>query len=161
MTDTPYDSREATGHHIEEVRRLLYEVGRDIGVRAIAHDASKLVPPEKEGFDHFTPLLAEMEYDSPEYRQALKDMGPTLEHHYAANDHHPQHFANGIADMDLVQLIEMLVDWVAATKRSPNGDIINSITVNRERFGYGPETERILLNTVHRFGWHADRKGTV
>jgi Family of unknown function (DUF5662) len=157
MTDAPYDSREATAEHIEAVRRLLYEVIRDLGLRAIRHDESKLKAPEKEGFDRFTPLLGNMEYGSPEYMQALKDMGPTLEHHYAHNDHHPQHFEDGIAGMDLVQLIEMLADWKAATARSPGGDIIASILTNRERFDYGPELERILLNTVKRLGWQADR----
>lgn len=50
--------------------------------------------------------------------------------------------------MDLMQLTEMLCDWLAAVKRHDDGDIRRSITINRERFGYGDEIERLLLNTV-------------
>ncbi len=42
--------------------------------------------------------------------------------------------------MNLLQLTEMLCDWIAATRRHSDGDIHGSITKNRDRFGYGPET---------------------
>lgn len=50
--------------------------------------------------------------------------------------------------MNLVDLLEMLCDWVAATRRHADGDIQRSIEQNAERFGYGPELAGLLHNSV-------------
>ena len=76
-------------------------------------------------------------YGSDEYKQFLVGMGEGLNHHYANNDHHPEHWQHGIADMDLIQVIEMLADWKAATLRHENGSLSRSIAQNAERFEYG------------------------
>jgi hypothetical protein len=142
------DSRPATKEHIWEVQRLLMRVTRDLFRRADKHDASKLVSPEVEIFDEFTPKLAGSTYGSDEYKGFLAGMKVGLDHHYAANDHHPEHFPGGIGDMSLVQLVEMLCDWKAATLRHKDGDIRKSIEQNQQRFGYSDELKRILLNTL-------------
>ena len=83
------------------------------------HDASKLVSPEKDGFDKYTPMLAKMEYGSSEYKKCLTELQhPYLDHHYANNSHHPEHYKNGINGMNLFDVIEMLCDWRAAVKRN-------------------------------------------
>jgi hypothetical protein len=38
--------------------------------------------------------------------------------------------------MDLVQVIEMLADWKAATLRHADGSLTRSIIQNADRFGY-------------------------
>jgi hypothetical protein len=50
--------------------------------------------------------------------------------------------------MNLIQLTEMLCDWIAATRRHADGDIRRSIDQNAERFGYGEDLKRLLHNTV-------------
>lgn len=50
--------------------------------------------------------------------------------------------------MNLLDLTEMLCDWIAATRRHPDGDIHRSIDQNAERFGYGDEIRRLLHNSV-------------
>ncbi len=105
-----YDSRPDTLKHIREVRGLLRQVVRDLRERGNAHDASKLVSPEVEAFDIATPKLRTLTYGTAEYRQALDELGPALEHHYLHNDHHPEHFSSGIDDMDLMQVAEMPCD---------------------------------------------------
>lgn len=50
--------------------------------------------------------------------------------------------------MNLVDLIEMLCDWVAATKRHEDGDILKSLEINQKRFGYSDEFKNILKNTL-------------
>jgi hypothetical protein len=78
-------------------------------------------------------------------------MGPALKHHYDHNDHHPEHFPNGVEDMDLMQITEMLCDWIAAGRRhADGGDIHRSIEQNAERFGYGDELRKILHTTADR-----------
>jgi len=39
-----------------------------------------------------TPKLAGSTYGSEEYKAFLGQMKPALDHHYAVNDHHPEHF---------------------------------------------------------------------
>ena len=142
------DSRPATYEHIAEVQRLVLAIATELIERARDHDRSKLSSPELELFDEYTEKLATTTYGSDEYRGYLEAMGPALGHHYRVNAHHPEHFENGIHDMTLVDLIEMLCDWAAATLRHEDGDLDRSITQNRERFGYGPELERVLRNTA-------------
>lgn len=143
-----YDSRPDTYEHIQYVQAYLQIVAISLLSRGLVHDQSKLVSPEVEVFDEFTPKLASTTYGSPEYKASLEGMGEGLRHHYAANDHHPEHHPNGIADMDLIQLTELICDWKAATLRHPDGDLRASIEQNAERFGYGPELKRLLLNTA-------------
>ena len=50
--------------------------------------------------------------------------------------------------MTLLDLTELICDWMAATQRMEGGDIIKSLEVNQKRFGYGDELARVLLNTV-------------
>jgi hypothetical protein len=147
MSDT-YDSRPDTWRHIEQVRGYMHRIATALLLRAERHDQSKLVNPELRVFNEYTPKLKHSTYGSDEYASFLEGMGEGLRHHYEHNDHHPEHHAEGIADMNLMQLTEMLCDWLAAVKRHDDGDIRRSITINRERFGYGDEIERLLLNTV-------------
>jgi hypothetical protein len=125
----------------------------DLHARAVHHDESKLVEPELSVFNEYTPKLRDSTYGSEEYKSYLVGMGEGLKHHYAANDHHPEHFENGVADMDLIQMTEMLADWKAATLRHANGDLRLSIEQNAIRFGYGPEVLQLLCNTARRMGW--------
>jgi hypothetical protein len=60
---------------------------------------------------------------------------------------------NGIDGMSLVDLIEMLCDWKAATERHDDGCIKASLEHNEERFKIGGQLGMILRNTVERFGW--------
>ena len=56
-----------------------------------------------------------------------------------------------LSNMDLVDLIEMICDWKAATLRHNDGDILKSIELNQKRFGYGDELKQIFINTVDRY----------
>lgn len=150
-----YDSRPDTLAHIREVQTRICDVAVDLLRRGNRHDRSKLEEPELSVFNEYTPKLKDSTYGSGEYKAFLDGMGEGLKHHYAHNDHHPEHHARGVMDMDLVQVIEMLIDWKAATLRHGDGDLRRSIAQNAERFGYGQEFERLLVNTAERFGWLA------
>ena len=149
-----YDSRPETYEHIAAVRHLLLGCATNLIQRADEHDASKLVPPELEAFDEFTPKLKDTVYGSDEYRGFLRQMKPALAHHYASNSHHPEHFGeDGILGMNLLDVVEMLCDWAAAVHRTKDGDLIASIeTLNADRFGYDEQIKRLLLNTVRDLG---------
>jgi hypothetical protein len=50
--------------------------------------------------------------------------------------------------MNLVDLVEMICDWMAATIRHADGDIDESIQINKERFNIPDVLVSILQNTV-------------
>ena len=143
-----YDSTDAIKAHIKTVRGLIEEVRGNLMLRQMAHDASKLIEPEKSMHDEYTPKLKASTYGSDEYRGFLIQMGTALQHHYDNNSHHPEHWFNGISGMSLLDLIEMLADWKAASLRHANGDIFESLRINKERFQISDQLIEILENTI-------------
>lgn len=148
-----YDSTQDTLDHMASVRHRLDKFIDELDERARFHDRSKLESPEKEVFDAVTPKLKTLTYGSGEYKAALAEMGEGLAHHYANNSHHPQAFENGIDGMSLLDVIEMLCDWLAATERVADGDILKSLEINRERFHISDQLYSILCNTIREMGW--------
>lgn len=147
------DSTPDTLEHIEKVRWWLFQVCVKLTARAAAHDASKLIEPEKSGFDVLTFKLGGLVYGSEEYKAALVEGKPTIAHHYAVNTHHPEHYENGIAGMSLLDVVEMLADWRAASERTSQGSIAASLVHNKARFGIDDQLYSILVNTVKEMGW--------
>jgi hypothetical protein len=104
-------------------------------------------------YDEFTPKLKAMTYGSDEYKACLKEMGVALQHHYQSNTPHPEQFDNGVNGMSLIDLLEMLADWKAASLRHADGDILKSLEINKKRFGISDQLAEIFINTVHEMGW--------
>ena len=129
-----YNSIPATKEHIDKVVYKLNTLAVALQHRAINHDKSKLSEPEVSIFDEFTPKLKKVTYGSDEYNGYLKVMKVALHHHYSHNRHHPEYFDNGIKDMNLIDKIEMMVDWKAAVERHDDGDISKSMKINKDRF---------------------------
>jgi hypothetical protein len=153
MTHEPYDSQPDTEAHIARVQALIGGVLAELQYRADVHDASKLLSPEKEMFDKYTPKLRALTYGTPEYEAVRQEMLSTaLRHHYEHNPHHPEHYPNGINGMSLISILEMLCDWKAATERHADGDIRKSIEINRARFGT-VDLYQAMLHTVEELGW--------
>lgn len=150
------DSTQDTLEHISKVQARITELCDLLTVRAARHDASKLVEPEKSGFDVLTAKLAELKYGTDEYRAALKEGKSTIDHHYYVNDHHPEHWPNGIRDMSLLSIVEMCCDWVAAGERVKDGDPMRSLEINRQRFGISDQLYSIIVNTFREMGWVKD-----
>lgn len=148
------DSRPATLLHSLRVGDLMVDMLQEGMRRAVRHDLSKTQPPEVDLFDRMTPRLATMTYGSPEYMASLAELKPALDHHYAVNAHHPEHRPNGVNGMTLVDLLEMIADWKAATERmGGTGDLRKSVAFNKDRFGITDQLAEILLNTAEHFGW--------
>jgi hypothetical protein len=137
-----------TTKHIHLVQQFLHIFAREMMRRGEIHDRSKLESPEVELFTELTPKLAACSYGSPEYKEFLKELKPALDHHYAKNPHHPEHWKNGIRDMSLFDIIEMFCDWKAASQRHHDGNILKSIEINATRFGMSQELVSIFENTA-------------
>ncbi len=140
-----------TQKHIEKVRKYIRLITDKLTTRGVNHDAAKLQSPEVELFAEYTPKLATLEYGSDEYQQCLNELKPALEHHYATYRHHPEHFPNGVNDMNLIDLCEVIADWKAASERHNDGNLIKSIEINAKRFHIDDQLKQILLNTAKLF----------
>ncbi len=134
--------------HKEAVAKNISLIINILEARAKSHDDSKLEEPEWPIFLEYTPKLWHCTFGSDEYMGYTEEMELALDHHYHVNQHHPQAFDNGINDMTLIDLVEMLADWMAAVKRHKDGDIIKSIDFNSGRFKISPQLKEILINTV-------------
>lgn len=162
------EGNEKTVEHIREVQRRMSEVTAALTLRGINHDTSKLQPFEADGFNALGDKLKGVTYGSPEYKRTLREtLGPVIEHHYSCNSHHPEYYAtytieadgrkafnkDGIPQMSLFDLIEMLVDWKAASARHADGSLFKSFKINRERFGIPHNTYVALVNTAFELKW--------
>jgi len=148
-----YDSTVDTLLHIKRVNELLLKVSKDLMYRATYHDNSKLTDPEKSLFDEFTPKLKGCTYGSDEYKSFLSSLKVALDNHYKNNSHHPEHYENGIDGMNLLDLIEMFLDWKAAGERHADGNIHKSIEHNKDRFKMSEQLVSIFKNTAEHYGW--------
>jgi len=138
-----------TLEHIQHVRNLLNLAVVELLHRGVIHDQSKLGDVELKTFVEFTPKLKASTYGSEEYKGFLREMKPALDNHYKCNRHHPEFFGDlGVNGMNLLDLVEMICDWRAATMRHANGDLQRSIEINTERFKLSPQLVQILKNTV-------------
>lgn len=154
LTEKEQLENNRTRQHIIEVVRLMNDVVINLLERSSRHDDSKLKLPEVAMFAKYGPRLKNLTYNSKEYKECLSEMKKeALGSHYSYNEHHPEHYKNGISDMNLIDLIEMFVDWNASAKRHDDGCITKSLKINKDRFQFSDELHKIFNNTVKYLGW--------
>ena len=134
--------------HIETVRNYIGACIRELMARQEQHDQSKLEEPELSAYLSMA-HIRNLPYRSAEYESELKKIDYALKHHYSKNSDHPEFHQRGFRDMTLIDLVELLADWKSATLRTPEtSDILKSIEINQERYGYGEELKDVLINTA-------------
>lgn len=143
-----YDSTKDVIKHQNQVSHLIDMFITDLANRSIVHDASKLGPEEKPYFDKYVPELRETNYGSNEYKLVIEKMKPAVDHHNQHNRHHIEYHSGGIHGMNLMDITEMLCDWIAAAKRDQNGDIFQSLIYLKHRWIISHDLYNILVNTV-------------
>jgi len=137
-----------TQDHIDTVRKLIRIFANELLKRGELHDASKHSDEEALIFEEYGPKLKTCTYGSDEYKAYCKEMDVAIGHHYKNNSHHPEHHKNGVDGMTLLDIVEMFLDWVAASRRHADGDIRQSIIINRSRFKLSEQLVSILDNTA-------------
>lgn len=140
-----------THKHVRLVQHNLNLFVQDMIHRGEIHDDSKFEEPELSIFAGNGHKLKSVSYGTPEYENLLTETRPAILHHYSKNRHHPEHWQNGIEDMTLVDLLEMLADWKAAGERNKDGNIRKSISVNSARFKMTPQLRQIFENTAREY----------
>lgn len=148
-----YDSYPDTLLHVTHVRTTLMQFSNDLMKRGEVHDASKFLPPEKDFWDIHTQNLSGLEFDSPAYKESLRLLKPCLEHHYANNSHHPEHYANGVNGMNIFDIVEMIADWIDAARRnSQTITMAQGIEKCFVRFKIEPQLQDVIRNTYVYLG---------
>lgn len=150
-TMTEAECRWETQKHIETVRKYIRFITDKLTSRGVEHDASKLASPEVECFAKYTKLLSNLTFGSEEYTACLAKMDTAIKCHYSRNNHHPEHYPNGINDMSLIDIVEMVCDWKASSERQHDGNILKTIDVLAERFNISKQLKQIIINTVKLF----------
>ncbi len=148
-----YDSKADTLLHIKRVSELLTNAACELINRANNHDDSKLAIVEKELFDEYTPKLKSSTYGSDEYKEFLNGLKEALDHHYACNSHHPEHYENGVNGFDLFDLIEMFFDWKAAGERHASCPLSPSLSLPPSLFPFSSPPFSLFTTTAKRLVW--------
>lgn len=137
--------------HRIDVHTLLNKVITILNERGINHDISKYSKEEREIFQSI--VFTDVEYGTDAYYNRLNLLKTATDHHYKINSHHPEYYKNGIKDMNLIDIIEMLCDWISAAKNyNKVGDVYKSIDIGQQRFGYDNILKNIFLNTIKLLG---------
>lgn len=147
-------SSSVTLHHRQRVAQLLCEFAAELIERGRVHDMSKYDPEEKGPLDEMQlDILAngQVPYGSPAYKERTARLAGMLEHHYANNRHHPEHYPDGIHGMTLGDIVEMFFDWKAASERGEQPTMGLAIACRSK--GVAPQLEDIFENTADEYGW--------
>lgn len=138
--------------HIGMVRFYLTQSIANLQHRLLHHDDSKLVEPERSAYEGLDEAIVGIPFGTDEYRQAIRShLGPALQHHYAHNRHHPDHYPNGVNGMTLFDLMEMLCDLRAACDEKDKQWI--DLEANRQMHKMSDDVYGILANTIKEMGW--------
>ena len=140
-------------HHISEVSENLLAMKSDLERRAIVHDRSKLEALEFDSFVKTRPQFKKVDYGTKEYQECVNLIKPAIDHHYKNNRHHTAFHKNGFADMNLLDILEMLADWKAASRRSPNLTFKDSLPRAFNKYKIPENMQRHILNTLQYLKW--------
>lgn len=131
---------------------------KDFLLRAIFHDLSKVYPDELKGFSVTSRIFRKIPYGGSLYAEYRQKTSEVLKLHYQRSKHHPEHYEKGVQGMSLLDIVEMFVDWTAASRRQSKGSLRSSIRQNKDRFGLGEVLTDIFINERNRIraknsGW--------
>jgi hypothetical protein len=137
--------------HILEVGRLMSVLTAEMSARALTHDKSKMLVEDARIYARMAKEMSGLPYGTPAYKAVFEKYRLFIRNHHISNRHHPEYFSDGIRGMNLVDLSEMLCDWIASRSKNRGGSILRSIDVGQKRFGFSDELRAVLLNTVVSF----------
>ena len=86
-----------------------------------------------------------------EYEDKVLRYKPVFDHHYKYNRHHPEHYENCFEDMTLVDLVEMLCDWLGYKEYMTITEAMNICYQQMDRYHMSDDLRRILFNTLLRY----------
>lgn len=136
--------------HRDRVAKYLNRFACQLIGRGDIHDNSKFGPQEFPLYANAIDDFEKYPFGSEGYLKVKESIASATAHHFKYNRHHPEHHANGFDDMDLVDLMEMICDWKAATLNHPEapGDMRRSLEFAIKKYNISPQLAKILENTI-------------
>lgn len=139
--------------HIGEVQENLEVFAGQLRQRGLSHDRTKLQEPEFGAFVSTREKFKKANYGSPEYQECVDTVKPAVDHHYKNNRHHTGFHENGVYDMTLVDIVELVCDWKAAARRSPDKKLEDTLDYAFQKYGICGQLANIITNTLRDLGW--------
>ena len=139
--------------HISEVSENLEVVVSQLKQRGLAHDRTKLQALEFDGFVSTREKFKKANYGSPEYQECVDLTKPAVDHHYKNNRHHTGFHKDGINGMNLIDIMEMICDWRAAARRSPDKKLEDTLDYAADKYKIEPQLKKLIINTLKELGW--------
>jgi hypothetical protein len=133
--------------HTQWVSEGIYLIINQLLLRMLTHDRTKIEAEELDAYAEIVPGFKNFTYGTQEHKDHGAKLGPAWDHHVQHNKHHPEHFEAGLRGMTLIDLIEMVCDWRAASMRGGTFDYDKSIEQFSNRFYPPKEVVSILRNT--------------
>ena len=140
-------------YHKYLVVKFLTPIIQELTKRMVEHDDSKFEDDEFPCFVQAKEEFKQVQFGTEEYEKIRAKYAAPINAHYRKNSHHPEHYQNGIEGMDLLDILELIVDWKAASMREKDGgNIEKSIEISAQKYGIDKQLSEILLNTAKRYG---------
>jgi hypothetical protein len=143
-------TREYVEKHKRNVSKRIQMFISLLQKRADNHDNSKLTEPEYSLWCAMD-MEPRYRYGTPEYEDKLRRFRKVFELHYKNNRHHPEHHLNGVNDMNLIDLIEMLCDFISYKEEITYTEASNMLDKQADRFNFSEEIRTLLLNTLNDY----------
>lgn len=134
--------------HVSEVNENLETIASELRKRGCAHDRTKFQALEFDAFVSTREKFKKANYGMPEYQECIDAVKPAVDHHHQNNRHHTGFHAKGVNDMNLIDLAEMLADWKAAERRSPDKKLVDTLAYAYNKYGIGEQLGQVLRNTL-------------
>lgn len=138
--------------HQNTVKKWLSHFSSILQSRVLIHDRSKLKEPELSLWKKMDeePMYP---YGSKEYSDKLKRHHHVFELHWKNPDnrHHPEHFTDPTAEMDLIDMVEMLCDWLGYKETLSYAEASKLVEQQCKRFNFPEEFRSLLLNTLSNY----------
>lgn len=144
------DTEEYIKGHISRVRKHINTFVQLLLKRAMNHDKSKLEEPE---FSWWKEMDSEPRYPygSEEYKQKIKRWDKVFKHHYKYNRHHPEHYDYGVSEMTLVDIVEMMCDWLGYKDTITISEALKVCDEQMKRYNISDDVRQIIFNTLLRY----------
>lgn len=141
------DTEEYIKGHISRVRKHINTFVQLLLKRAMNHDKSKLEEPE---FSWWKEMDSEPRYPygSEEYKQKIKKWNKVFKHHYKYNRHHPEHYDYGVSEMTLVDIVEMMCDWLGYKDTITISEALKVCDEQMKRYNISDDVRQIIFNTL-------------
>ena len=144
------DTEEYIKGHISRVRKHMNTFVQLLLKRAINHDKSKLEEPELSWWKEMD-KEPRYPYGSEEYKQKIKRWDKVFKHHYKYNRHHPEHYEYGVSEMTLVDIVEMMCDWLGYKDTIAISEALKVCDDQMKRYDIPDDIRQIIFNTLLRY----------